>query len=190
MVVFSVITSFFFSSGAQLSSAVISSAGDAVNLCIRLCGTICLWSGISEIAEKSGLTEIICRLLAPILKLVFPNMSMKSETAKAISMNVTANLLGLGNAATPLGIEAMRRLQNENGGSDKASHDMIKFVVMNCAAFHLIPTTVAGVRRDYLSAAPFEIMPATWLTSAAALSVGLISAKIMIFVSENIKWKK
>lgn len=190
MIIFSVITAVFSGTMSDLSAAIISSASDAVNLCIRLGGTICLWGGLMEIAEKSGLTAHLCRLLSPVLKLVFPGMSMKSETAKAISMNVTANLLGLGNAATPLGLEAMKRLQAENGGRDKASHDMIKFVVLNSAAFHLIPTTVAALRQDYGSINPFDIMPASWISSAAALTVGLTAAKIFIGVSEGIKWKK
>lgn len=190
MVIFSVITAFFSGTASELSAAIISSASDAVNLCIRLGGTICLWGGLMEIAENSGLTAYLCRLLSPFLKLVFPKMSMKSETAKAISMNVTANLLGLGNAATPLGLEAMKRLQAENGSKDTASSDMIKFVVMNSAAFHLIPTTVAALRQDYGSANPFDIMPASWISSAAALTVGLTAAKILIGLSEGIKWKK
>ena len=190
MIVFSVITSVFSDTASQLSSAIIASASDAVNLCIRLGGTICLWGGLMEIAEKSGLTSHLCRLLSPFLKLVFPKMNMKSETAKAISMNVTANLLGLGNAATPLGLEAMRRLQSENENKDKASSDMIKFVVMNSAAFHLIPTTVASLRQDYGSVKPFDIMPASWISSAAALTVGITAAKILIGITEGVKWKK
>ena len=107
MIAFAVISSFFANKTDLLSGAIISSASDAVNLCIRLAGTICLWSGLMEIAEKSGLTSVICRILSPLLKIVFPRMDMKGGTAKAISMNVTANMLGLGNAATPLGLEAM-----------------------------------------------------------------------------------
>ncbi len=190
MIIFSVITSFFSGTSSELSAAIISAASDAVNLCIRLGGTICLWGGLMEIAEKSGLTSHLCKLLSPFLKIVFPKMNMKSETAKAISMNVTANLLGLGNAATPLGLEAMRRLQAENSEKDRASSDMVKFVVMNSAAFHLIPTTVASLRQDYGSSNPFDIMPASWISSAAALTVGLAAAKILIGISERVKWKK
>lgn len=190
MIIFSVISSVFANKTDLLSGAIISSASDAVSLCIRLAGTICLWSGLMEIAEKSGLTSVICRLLSPLLKFVFPRMDMKGSTAKAISMNVTANMLGLGNAATPLGLEAMRRLQEENPDKEKASADMIKFVVMNSAAFHLIPTTVAALRQDYGSADPFGIMPASWVSSAAALTVGLMAAALMIKFSEGIKWKR
>lgn len=190
MVVFSVISAIFGGNMQVLSNAIISSASDAVNLCIRLGGTICLWGGLMEIAEKSGLTDAVCRLLSPFLKLVFPKMDMRGKTAKAISMNVTANMLGLGNAATPLGLEAMRRLQDENPEKEKASADMIKFVVMNSAAFHLIPTTVAALRRDYGCKNPFDIMPASWLTSAAALAVGLTAAFILIKITEGISCRK
>ncbi len=190
MVVFSFIAAVFNGNLSTISNSIISSASDAVSLCIRLGGTICLWSGLMEIAEKAGVTAAVCRALSPAMKLIFPKMNMKSKTAKAISMNVTANLLGLGNAATPLGLEAMKRLQEENKGKTNASSDMIKFVVMNSAAFHLIPTTVASMRQDYGSKNPFDIMPASWLSSAAALTVGLTAAFIMIKISEGIKWKK
>ncbi len=190
MVIFSVISSFFRGTADDLSKAIISAASDAVNLCIRLGGTICLWGGLMEIAENSGLTAAVCKLLSPFLKLIFPKMDMKSKTAKAISMNVTANLLGLGNAATPLGLEAMKRLQQENGNSERASRDMVKFVVMNSAAFHLIPTTVAALRQDYGSANPFDIMPASWISSAVALTVGLTTATLLIKITEGLKRKK
>lgn len=190
MVIFSVISAAFSGGTEALSSAIISSASDAVTLCIRLGGTICLWGGLMEIAEASGLTGAVCRALSPFLKIVFPKMDMKGKTARAISMNVTANLLGLGNAATPLGLEAMKRLQEENGEKDRASADMMKFVVMNSAAFHLIPTTVAALRQDYGCENPFDIMPASWISSAAALLVGLTAAVILIKLSEGIRWKK
>ncbi len=190
MVVFSVISAFFGGTADALTSAIISSASDAVSLCIRLGGTICLWGGLMEIAEQSGLTGAVCRLLSPFLKIIFPKMDMKGKTAKAISMNVTANLLGLGNAATPLGLEAMRRLQDENPSKDRASGDMIKFVVMNSAAFRLIPTTVAAMRQDYGSKNPFDIMPASWVSSACALAVGLVAATVLIKITEGVRWKK
>lgn len=190
MIIFSVISAAFGGGTEALSSAIISSASDAVTLCIRLGGTICLWGGLMEIAEASGLTGAVCRVLSPFLKIIFPKMDMKSKTARAISMNVTANLLGLGNAATPLGLEAMKRLQEENGKKDRASADMMKFVVLNSAAFHLIPTTVAALRQDYGCKDPFDIMPASWISSAAALLVGLTAAVILIKISESVKWKK
>lgn len=190
MIVFSIISAFFSGNMQVLSNAIISSATDAVNLCIRLGGTICLWGGLMEIAEKSGLTNAVCRLLSPLLKIVFPKMELKSKTAKAISMNITANMLGLGNAATPLGLEAMKHLQNDNPNKEKASADMIKFVVMNSAAFHLIPTTVAALRRDYGCENPFDIMPSSWISSATALTVGLTAAFLFIKISEGVSCRK
>ncbi len=190
MIIFSIISAFFSGNMQVLSNAIISSATDAVNLCIRLGGTICLWGGLMEIAEKSGLTNAVCHLLSPLLKIVFPKMDLKGKTAKAISMNITANMLGLGNAATPLGLEAMRRLQDDNPNKEKASSDMIKFVVMNSAAFHLIPTTVAALRRDYGCENPFDIMPSSWISSAAALTVGLTAAVLFIKISERISCRK
>lgn len=190
MILFSVVSAAVQGGMGELTSAIMQSAGDAVSLCIRLTGTICLWSGLMNIAERSGLTSAVCRLISPLLRLVFPKMDPKGETAQAISMNLTANMLGLGNAATPLGLEAMKRLSAENGGRDNASPDMIKFIVMNSAAFHLIPTTVASMRQDHGCASPFDIMPAAWVTSALSLAAGLTAATIFIKVSEGISWKK
>lgn len=190
MILFSVVSASVQGGMGELTSAIMQSAGDAVSLCIRLTGTICLWSGLMNIAERSGLTSAVCRLISPLLRLVFPKMNPKGKTAQAISMNLTANMLGLGNAATPLGLEAMKRLSAENGGRDKASPDMIKFIVMNSAAFHLIPTTVASMRQDHGCSSPFDIMPAAWVTSALSLAAGLTAATIFIKVSEGISWKK
>ena len=181
MILFSVVSAAVQGGMGELTSAIMQSAGDAVSLCIRLTGTICLWSGLMNIAERSGLTSAVCRLISPLLRLVFPKMDPKGETAQALSMNLTAN---------PLGLEAMKRLSAENGGRDKASPDMIKFIVMNSAAFHLIPTTVASMRQDHGCASPFDIMPAAWVTSALSLSAGLTAATIFIKVSEGISWKK
>jgi spore maturation protein A len=159
-----------------VSQAVISGGTDAITLCLKMGGMLCLWGGLMNIAEKSGLTTLLEKAFAPALRLIFPYVKKESGALRAISMNLTANLLGLGNAATPLGIEAMRRLQNENMQKDTASFDMIKFVVMNSAAFHLIPTTVAMLRQQHGAASPMDIMPASWLTSILSLSCGLSAA--------------
>ena len=157
-----------------LSNAVMAGASDAVTLCIKLLGALCLWGGLMEIAKASGLTATVSRMLSPLLRLLFPNFKMN-----AVSMNITANLLGLGNAATPLGLEAMRGLQANNPTPEIASDEMVNFVVLNTAALHLIPTTVALLRQEYGAAVPMDIMPAAWLTSAAALCVGLAMAWLL-----------
>lgn len=180
MLVVSIIFAVLCGNMGALSNAMISCAGSAVELCLRLAGTICLWGGLMKIATEAGITDAICRLMSPVLCRIFKNLNPKGDAAKAISMNVTANLLGLGNAATPLGLEAMRAIKAERRLGDTAGDDMIKFVVMNSAAFHFLPTTVAALRSDYGAASPFDIMPAAWISSAAALCAGLTAANLMI----------
>ena len=162
---------------SALSASVVNGGQRAVELIIKLVSMMCLWGGIMEIAEESGITKSLSKLMAPVMKLVFPNLKNEKHTLEAISMNITANVLGLGNAATPLGLEAMRRLQLLNPDVKTASDDMVVFVVMNTAAMHIIPTTIATLRGQYGSGNPMEIMPASILTSACALFVAVFVAK-------------
>lgn len=178
LIVAAFISSIITGNMSELSSAVIQGGQDAVNLLLRLVANMCLWGGIMEIAQQSGITKMVSGLLRPVLKLIFPKIKNNSYILQAISMNVTANILGLGNAATPLGLEAMRRLQTVNDNPSYASDEMIAFVVMNTAAMRIIPTTVATLRGQYGSKSPMEIMPASILTSACALLVGISAAKI------------
>lgn len=162
----------------ELSASVIEGGTNAVDLLLRLVSMLCLWGGIMEIADKAGVTKAIARLLSPIIKLIFPKIRKEKQALEAISMNITANILGLGNAATPLGLEAMRRLQSINPDVSRASDEMVVFVVMNTAAMHIIPTTVATLRGQYGSASPMSILPASFLTSLCALTVAIIAAKL------------
>lgn len=163
---------------AELSQSVISGAEDAVQLLLRLVSMLCLWGGIMEIGDKSGLTSLFSKFMYPVVSLIFPILRKEKYVLEAISMNITANVLGLGNAATPLGLEAMRRLQSVNSNTEFASDEMVVFVVMNTAAMHIIPTTVATMRGQYGSADPMEIMPAAFLTSFCALMTAIIMAKL------------
>lgn len=163
---------------AEVSQAVISGAEDAVQLLLRLISMLCLWGGIMEIGDKAGLTAMFSKLMYPVVSLIFPKLKKEKYVLEAISMNITANVLGLGNAATPLGLEAMRRLQSVNDNTDLASDEMVVFVVMNTAAMHIIPTTVATMRGQYGSADPMEIMPAAFLTSFCALATAMLVAKL------------
>lgn len=178
MLIFSFIASIATGSMSELSAAVIDGAQQAVELLLRLVSMLCLWGGIMEIADESGVTERISKLLSPIIGLIFPRIRKEKYILEAISMNITANVLGLGNAATPLGLEAMRRLQSVNSEKDVASDEMVVFVVMNTAAMHIIPTTVATLRGQYGSISPMSIMPASILTSFCALSAAVLVAKI------------
>ncbi len=157
----------------ELSDSVMQGATDAINLSLRLLGIMCLWGGLMKIAEKSGLTNALCKLLSPLLKLIFPKIDIKSPTAQAISMNMTANLLGLGNAATPFGIEAMKRLNAQNPNKGVATNDMVKLVVLNTASLRIIPTTVAMFRQEHGAQVPMDIMPAALITSIVALTIGM-----------------
>lgn len=182
---FSFIAAIFSGNMQSLSDSVVNSGQDAISLVIKLTGMMCLWGGIMKIAEKSGLTRVISRFLSPLFSKLYKNVGRGSKTAEAMSMNITANLLGLGNAATPLGLEAMRRMQEENPDKTTATEDMIVFVVMNSAAMRLIPTTVATLRTQFGSASPMEIMPATWLSTAMSLFAGVITAKIFSKLLNN-----
>lgn len=179
MVIFSFIAAVFSGNMQTLSDSVVTSGQDAINLILKLTGMMCLWGGIMKIAEKSELTLVISKMLSPLFSVLYRNVDRKSKTAEAMSMNITANLLGLGNAATPLGLEAMRRMQEANPDKTKATDDMIVFVVMNSAAMRLIPTTVATLRTQFGSASPMEIMPATWVSTILSLTAGVLTAKII-----------
>ena len=178
LLIFSFVSAIATGRMSELSSAVIEGAEAAVELLIRLVSMLCLWGGIMEIGDRAGLTAMFSKIMYPVVSLIFPKLRKEKYVLEAISMNITANVLGLGNAATPLGLEAMRRLQNINADTSVASDEMIVFVVMNTAAMHIIPTTVATMRGQYGSADPMEIMPAAFLTSFCALAAAITAAKI------------
>ena len=175
IVVFSVFCSIFAGNADNLSKAFTDSTAEAMTLLMTLAGIIGLWSGLMKIAERSGLTAIIARLFAPLLHRLFPRLDKNGAAFEAITMNISANLLGLGSTATPLGLRAMRELRTLSG-SDEASDEMVVFVVMNTASLQLMPTTLAALRQSSGSTAPFEILVPVWLSSACALAVALTVA--------------
>ncbi len=178
MVVFSLFCSIATGKISELSGAVVNGGTDAISLAIKLTGVICLWNGLTAIAQKSGLTALICKILSPLLTILFPKLKDKKANEK-IAMNITANFLGLGNAATPLGLEAMKRLQEINPTPEKASNDMARFVVINSAAIHLVPTTIALLRSEYGSASPMEILAPALTTSLTALAIGILMTNLL-----------
>lgn len=163
---------------SEVSAAALNSCVDAVELCIYLTGGMCMWGGVMRVAEKSGITDVIAKLFKPLLKNIFKGLDTNGKAFHAICMNITANLLGLGNAATPLGLEAMKRLEEEEGENEVTSRNMVLFVVLNTASITLIPTTAASMRLKHGSSAPMEILPCVLITSACALIAGLITAVI------------
>ncbi|MEE0944752.1 MAG: nucleoside recognition domain-containing protein [Clostridia bacterium] len=155
-------------------AAGLEGAGAAFETVLGFAGIMCFWSGILALCEKGGLANVIAKFLSPLLKKVFG----KSRAMPHIAMNVTANLLGMGNAATPAGISAMQELDRENRGRNTPNRAMSIFAVMNTASLQIVPATVAAMRAKTGAAAPFDIMPAVWITSA----VSLISAVIVVLV--------
>lgn len=179
MLIFSVVSAAFGGNMEALSAAALSGCGEAVTLVISLTGMLCLWCGLMKIAQQCRLTEAVARLFRPLTRLLFPELPPGSPALQAICMNLSANLLGLGNAATPLGLAAMRELQKLNRQKDTASNAMVTFVVLNTASLQLIPTTCTVLRQQAGSAAPMEILPAVWLSSVASAAVALTLAHLL-----------
>ncbi len=176
LVIISITCSIIFGNTSNLSKALIDSGASSIELIFTMAGIMCLWSGIMKIAVESGFTSAIAKLFAPLLRPLFPKLNKNSAAFKSITMNISANLLGLGNAATPFGLKAMEQLHTLNNKSDTASNEMVIFVVMNTASLQLLPTTLATLRQTYGSSAPFEIIVPVWISSACALAVALILA--------------
>ena len=163
--------------GPEVAAAALEGAGAGVELCLSMAGALALWMGVMEVMRRSGLSHGLARLLRPVLKRLYPDFAQDQDTMDAVSANVSANLLGLGNAATPLGLEAARRMAQRSPGV--ASDSLCLLVVCNTASIQLIPTTVASVRSAAGCATPFDILPAVWLASALSLAVGIGAAKWM-----------
>lgn len=164
----------------SLTTAFLEECGGAVQLAISLTGIIALWSGIMRVAQSSGLTGKLAKLAEPVLSKLFGGLERGGKAMQYITLNITANILGLGNASTPFGIAAMQEIEREEHSSEpeKASHNMIVLTVMNTASLQLIPTTAAALRLAHGSADPMEILPCVWVTSVCALSAALTAAAV------------
>lgn len=173
-----------------VSSSVLESAGSAVTLAITLCGIMCLWSGLMKVAEESGAVKLLSALLSPALSLLFRGLEKGGRAMQLISMNLSANILGLGNATTPLGIRAMEAIQEEESGlhgvlGDSASDNMILLTVLNTASLQIIPATAAALRAAQGAARPMEILPCVWIVSAYSLAAAVGAAKLMAWISRK-----
>lgn len=160
-----------------VADAAMDGAASAVELSVSMAGVLCLWSGVMEIMNVCGLSAGLARLFRPLLRRLMPEASRDEKTLAAVSANVSANLLGLGNAATPLGIQAARRMARGCGGT--ASDELCLLVVLNTASIQLLPTTVASIRAVCGSAAPLDILPAVWVSSLLSVTAGLAAAKLL-----------
>ena len=183
MVVLSVVFGMLNGCMEAVSTAALAGAGSAIQLCLSMAGVLCIWSGVMEIMNRCGMSAKLARAFRPLLKMLLPNASRDSETLSAVSANVSANLLGLGNAATPLGIQAARRMAR--GQEGVASDELCLLVVLNTASIQIIPATIASVRAAAGAAAPFDILPAVWLSSVLSVTAGLLAAKTLAFLGRR-----
>ena len=174
MVVLSLVFGLFTGNLDAVADAAMDGAASAVELSVSMAGILCLWSGVMEIMNVCGLSAGLARAFRPILRRLMPQASRDEKTLAALSANVSANLLGLGNAATPLGIQAARRMAR--GCSGTASD------VLNTASIQLLPATIASVRSASGAQSPFDILPAVWLASALSVVVGVLTAKFLAAV--------
>ena len=163
---------------AEVSAAILESSSDAARLSLKLLGSLCFWSGIMETAKESGFVDLLEKMLRPLLRFVFPGIKNEKKALGAVSMNLAANLLGIGNAATPLGIAAMKELHKLSGFSSAATKEMVCFVVMNTASLQILPTTVAALRLQNGAKNPLDILPAVWFVSLCSLMLGILAAKL------------
>ena len=171
----SVVASLLLGTGPQLSAAVLQGAQAGITTTISIAGAICLWSGVGHLMEQTGISQALGRRLLPILGRIFPSCRTDEKLAGYVSANVCANILGLGNAATPMGIAAAKQLRR----GDRATDELCRLVVLNTASIQLIPANVAAIRLSLGCGSPFDILPAVWVSSIASAGLGLLAAYLM-----------
>ena len=180
---FFIIISFIYSiySGNifNVNNAIFDSAEQTVDLCLTMFGTICLWNGIMKIATSTSLTQKLIKFLQPIISFIFPEIKDEKKISKEISMNMVANILGLGNASTPLGLKAMDSMQKQNPDKNKLSNSMAMFILINTASLQIIPTTVMAIRSSLGSENPAKIILAVWIATITAFITAITAGKIL-----------
>ena len=179
-IVISFIYAFFSGNIEQVSNGIFESLTDVVNLSLTFLGTMCLWNGIMEIAKKTTLIKKLTSLLKPLIKFLFPELTKNEKAKEEISMNIIANVLGLGNAATPLGLKAMKTMQKENKDKTTLSNSMAMFILINTASIQLIPTNVIAIRNSLNSTAPTQIIFPVWIATIVAAISSIMAAKVSI----------
>ena len=179
-IIVSYIYAMFNGTVENINNSIFQSAENAVNLCITLFGTMCLWNGLMEIASNTNLINRLTKLLRPIVYFLFTDAKVDKKIREEISMNIVANMLGLGNAATPLGLKAMKSMQDKNLDKTRLTDDMATFIILNTASIQIIPTTVIAIRLSLGSLEPTKIIFAVWFSTVCAAIVGIIVTKICI----------
>lgn len=179
LIFFGVLVGLLSGNGEAISKAIVNSSGSTVNFIIELTGIMCFWCGVMKVAEKSGFTEKLSKLLKPILKLIFKEAAKDEKALGAIVMNITANMMGLSNAATPFGIKAMEEMDRLNTEKGTSSNDMSLFLVLNAACIQLVPSTIISIRAACNSTNPGIIILPALVSTATAAMVGIICCKIL-----------
>lgn len=179
MIFMGLVVGIFTGNGEGISNAMIGSIDSTVTFIIGLVGLMCFWCGVMKVAEKSGFTEKLAKLMKPILKLIFKEAAKDEKALGAIVMNITANMMGLGNAATPFGIKAMEEMDRLNNEKGRASNDMALFLVLNAACIQLVPSTVLSIRAATGSSNPGVIIVPAIISTGTAAIVGVICCKIL-----------
>jgi spore maturation protein A len=164
----------------EINNAIFESASESVNMIILFFGTMCLWNGIMKIIQETTMINKLTKAITPFMKFLFPNMNKEDDEYKEITVNIIANILGLGNAATPLGLKAMQTMQKKNKNKDKVSDEMAMFIVLNTASLQIIPTTVIAIRTSLGSIEPCSIIVPIWCATIAADIAGIAATKILM----------
>lgn len=170
---------------SELSNAVIDGAAASVDLTLALAGNMCLWCGIMEVLRTAGIIEKFSRLLSPVLRHIFPDAWKTGTAREEITAAISANILGIGNAATPFAIDAMKKMQNRNPNKDVATNDMVTLAVLGTSSINLLPTTLVALRRSAGSAAPFRIIFPIWICSSACAVFGVILSRLFAITSKS-----
>ncbi len=180
---FFIIISFAFAiySGniSNINSAIFSSAEQTVELCLTLLGTLCLWNGIMNIALKTSLIKKLTKFLKPLISFLFPDLKNDKKISEQVSMNIVANILGLGNASTPIGLKAISSMQEKNNDKTTLNNSMAMFILINTASLQIIPTTVIAIRSSLGSNNPSKIILAVWVATIAAFLTAITAGKIL-----------
>ena len=169
----------------QLNNSVFNGAQDAVTTTLTLLGSMCLWNGLMNIAEKTKFVDVISKIISPLVRILFPEIKENKKITHEVSMNMVANILGLGNAATPLGLKAINSMQKENKNKKELSNSMLTLIVINTASIQLIPTTVIAIRSSLGSSNPTNIIVPVWIATIIAAIVGIISSRIVIKLTDK-----
>lgn len=183
-IIISCIYALFSGNIENVNNAIFNSCKSAVELTLTFFGTITLWCGIMKIAEKSSLSNKLTKLLSPLIRFLFPEIKKNDDSYNKISLNIVANMLGLGNAATPLGISAMESLQEKNKCKNTLSNSMAMLVVLNTASLQIIPTTIIAIRSSLNSANPTAIILPVWFSTICAAVVGIFAVKFFIKIGK------